>query len=287
MNLPGRRAFLGLSGAAFGAEALSLFGAFDHRVEPQVSGREKTRRGLVTPANAGVVHIGHSTHVIRVGEKRILTDPWFLDPAFGALRHASGPACPIEDLAVCDAIVLSHEHPDHADMKALDRFPRKNEVVVLAPTRELERKLAALGFRQASHFAAWQSFALDAVTLYGVPGLHDVPEIGFVIADGNASVYFAGDTALYPELPLVAERYQPRFAILPVDGLRLRGMAHGTMGARDAALAARILGVSGVMPSHAESAFTDPLAERLLTASTPGGVGLFRRELGVLLPEVA
>jgi L-ascorbate metabolism protein UlaG (beta-lactamase superfamily) len=113
-----------------------------------------------------------------------------------------------------------------------------------------------------------------------------VPELGFVLAGGGGSVYFAGDTAYHPDLPAIAERYRPGFAILPVDGLRLRGSDAGSMGAADAVRAARVLGVSGVMASHGESSFTDPLAEHVLTASVPGGVDRFRAAMAAALPGV-
>lgn len=280
-----RRALGAFAAALGGAEAISLAGGFDHRAAHLPTASERVRAAL-SGAKPGVVHIGHSTHVVCLDGQRFLTDPWFFDPAFGALEHALDPACSIDDLDACTAVLVSHEHPDHADLEALDRFPRKRSVPVLLGTATLERKLRDLGYADVARLAPWEHFERGGVTVHAVPALHDVPELGFVLAGHEGSVYFAGDTAYHPDLPAIAERYRPGFAILPVDGLRLRGTDAGTMGAADAVRAARVLGVSGVMASHGESSFTDPFAEHVLTASVPGGVERFRAAMAAALPGV-
>jgi L-ascorbate metabolism protein UlaG (beta-lactamase superfamily) len=280
-----RRALGILAAALGGAEVLSLSGGFDHREAPLPTAREQVRAAL-SEEKRSVIHVGHSTHVVCLGGERFLTDPWFNDPAFGALRHARGPACGIEDLAACTSILVSHEHPDHADLVALDRFSTKSKVSVLVGTAPLARKIRALGYANVHVLVPWESFRVGAVVVHAVRGVHDVPEIGFVLEGPDGSVYFAGDTAYHEDLPAIAERYRPRLAILPVDGLRLRGASAGTMGADDAVRAARVLGVGSVMVSHTESAFTDPLAEHVLTASVPGGVERFRAAMAAALPKV-
>ncbi|HEX6764423.1 MAG TPA: MBL fold metallo-hydrolase [Polyangiaceae bacterium] len=287
MTVLGRRALVaGVLGVGTG-EALSLGGAFDHQRAPPPGARERFRVSLGEIGTSGVVHIGHSTHVVCVGGRRVLTDPWFSDPAFGALAHAVPPACSPEDLAGIDAIIVSHDHPDHADLAALDRLPDKRRVTVLVGTRELEAEARGLGFTNVRALAIWESHDLGGAVVHAVPAVHDVPEIGFVVASDAASVYFAGDSAWQEGFNEIAARFRPTFAILPVDGTRLRGSRHATLNALEAARAARVLGVRGVMPSHAESKFTDPFAEHVLTASANAGIELFRRELERLLPSVA
>lgn len=280
-----RRALGSFVAALGGAEAISLAGGFDHRSEQPPVARERVRTALAA-GKPGVVHVGHSTHVVCLDGQRFLTDPWFFDPAFGALRHAVTPACSIEDLSDCTAVLVSHEHPDHADLVALDRFPKKSSAPVLVGTAGLERKLRALGYANTHVMAPWERFEAGGVSVHAVPGLHDVPEVGFVLVGREGRVYFAGDTAYHSELPAIAERFRPGLAILPVDGLRLRGTDTATMGAADVVRAALVLGVSAVMASHGESSFTDPLAAHVLTASVPGGVDLFRTSMSASLPAV-
>lgn len=286
MKRLGRRAFFAGAAGLVGAETLSLAGTFDHRRTPPASARGRFLAAFAQTSVAGVVHVGHSTHVVCVGGHRVLTDPWFSDPAFGALAHAVPPACALDDLAGIDAIAVSHAHPDHADLVALDRFPTKASVTVLVGTDELAKKLAARGFPSVRVLSLWESHDLGGAVVHAVPAVHDVPEIGFVFAAADTSLLFAGDSALHSELAAVRERYRPTFAILPVDGTRLRGSATATMNALEAVQAARVLGVRGVMPSHVEARYTDPLAEHVLTASRDAGSELFRHTMARELPGV-
>jgi L-ascorbate metabolism protein UlaG (beta-lactamase superfamily) len=285
MNASRRTFVAGTLGLGVG-EALSLGGAFDHRRQPPPSARERLRAALASRPAFGIVHVSHSTHVLCASGLRILTDPWFSDPAFGALAHARAPACAPEDLVELDAVLVTHDHPDHADFAALDRLPDKTNLDLLVGSRELETKARRRGFPNVRVLAPWETHELEGVVVHAVPALHDVPEIGFVVSARGAAIYFAGDSAPHPHFTAIRERLQPTFAILPVDGTRLRGSTRTTMNARDAARAAAELGVRAAMPSHADARFTDPLAEHVLTASANGGSERFRSEMARLIPAV-
>jgi L-ascorbate metabolism protein UlaG (beta-lactamase superfamily) len=67
---------------------------------------------------------------------------------------------------------------------------------------------------------------------------------GFVVRMENGqSFYFAGDTALFGDMQLIGEMYQPDIAFLPIGD-------HYTMGPDAAARACRLLGVRQVVPMH-------------------------------------
>jgi L-ascorbate metabolism protein UlaG (beta-lactamase superfamily) len=67
---------------------------------------------------------------------------------------------------------------------------------------------------------------------------------GFVIEfEGGARVYHAGDTGVFGDMKLIAELYRPTIAVLPIGDLY-------TMGPREAAVAARMLGAKAVVPIH-------------------------------------
>lgn len=68
--------------------------------------------------------------------------------------------------------------------------------------------------------------------------------LGFVVeVENGPSIYHAGDTDVFADMRLIARRYRPEVAILPIGD-------HFTMGPRDAALAARLLGAKEVVPMH-------------------------------------
>jgi L-ascorbate metabolism protein UlaG (beta-lactamase superfamily) len=68
--------------------------------------------------------------------------------------------------------------------------------------------------------------------------------VGFVVRteDGEA-FYFAGDTAVFGDMRLIAEMHAPRIGFLPIGD-------HFTMGPDGAARAAGMLGLKQVVPMH-------------------------------------
>jgi L-ascorbate metabolism protein UlaG (beta-lactamase superfamily) len=67
---------------------------------------------------------------------------------------------------------------------------------------------------------------------------------GFVVRlEDGMSIYFAGDTALFGDMRLLAELYAPTIAFLPIGD-------RATMGPVEAAKACELLGVKQVVPMH-------------------------------------
>lgn len=293
MKLVGRRAFVGGAGLAAvglaGAEAASLHGTFDHRrraggASAYADAVARIDRDALLAAGA-VVHVGHSTHLLSVGGGRFLTDPWFFDPAFGALSHERGPAAPPEVVGRLDAILVSHDHPDHLDLQAVDRLDKG--ALFFAPTTDVAARVRARGFGKVVVLAPWEHAEVAGARVTAVPAQHDVYEIGYVVEGGGRVVYFAGDTRLFDGVNAIAERFRPSLAILPVDGTRIAGSALAVMTPSDAALAARILRSRMVMPSHAEAYFSDPLAGHLLASTIASAASLFLEAVRRSLPGTA
>lgn len=270
---------------ALGAEVSSLMGLGDHRAAPRGEQPGKCGFGEAQPTS-GVLHVGHSTHVIRLGGVCVLTDPWFHDPAFGALVHDQALGCALEQLPPCGAIAVSHGHPDHCDSKALDQWQTKRSTVLLVGDPGLVPRFKRLGFSQVEHLALWEALKLDALEVHAVPALHDVPEQGFVFTATQGSIYFAGDTAWHGEWATVRERFHPRLALLPCDGGKLRGSNLHTLTPAQAALAAAQLGVSAVAPSHADALFTDWIAEHVLSAHVDDAKDHLRDDLARVSPQI-
>ncbi len=237
-----------------------------------------------SPARASIVHVGHSTHLLSIGNYRILTDPWFFDPAFGALAHERPPAVRPTDLGRLDVILITHDHADHADLRAMDQMDKR--ALVIVSTSALAARIRGLGYREVGVLAPWEERKVASVTIAAVPALHDIYEIGFVVRGSDTSVYFAGDTRLHPDLPAIKERFAPEVSILPVDGTRLAGGALHVMTPDDAVLAARTLKSRLIVPSHAEAVFSDPLVAGFLASTVAHARTLFAEAMGRELPGV-
>jgi L-ascorbate metabolism protein UlaG (beta-lactamase superfamily) len=281
-----RRALLTAAAAAAGVSALewaSLSGKLDHTRGPIASARD---RFLASSASLGalgaaMVHVAHSTHLLSIAGVRLLTDPWFYDPAFGALSHEVGPAVLPAEIGALDAILVTHDHADHADIRAMDRMDKRAAAIVA--TSELAAKMRGIGFKDVSVLPPWEERKVGDAVVTAVPGQHDVYEIGFVVRGAGKSVYFAGDSRLHPDIAAIAERFSPDVAILPVDGTRVLGGALHVMTPADAVSAARTLKSTLVVPSHAEAYFSDVLARYVLASTVPHAreafASLVRRDL--------
>lgn len=75
------------------------------------------------------------------------------------------------------------------------------------------------------------------------PGFYGGCACGYVIGMDGVRVYHAGDTALFSDMKLIGELYQPDIALLPMGG-------RFTMGPREAMMAATYIGAKTVIPMH-------------------------------------
>jgi L-ascorbate metabolism protein UlaG (beta-lactamase superfamily) len=69
------------------------------------------------------------------------------------------------------------------------------------------------------------------------------PPAGLMISIGGVTVYHAGDTCLFGDMKLIAERDPIDIALLPIGG-------HYTMDRHDAVVAAEFVGAKTVIPMH-------------------------------------
>ncbi len=189
---------------------------------------------------------GHATFLITTpGGRRIVTDPWL----------EGNPLCPpgLTHIAAADLILLSHGHSDHTgDIVPVSRATGAPIVAITELARWCERK----GLKGVHGMGIGGTLDIAGVSVTMVPAVHSSSVVeqdttvylgepaGFVVRMEDGDVfYFAGDTAVFGDMRLIAEMYAPRIAFLPIGG-------YFTMGPDGAARAARLLGVRQVVPMH-------------------------------------
>ncbi len=80
--------------------------------------------------------LGHSTFLIRVDGKIILTDPFlteYASPFIRGPRRYGPPGITIENLPPIDIIIVSHDHYDHLDDETVKKLFCKEKIHVLVP----------------------------------------------------------------------------------------------------------------------------------------------------------
>ena len=185
--------------------------------------------------------------LLELGDVRLLTDP-VLRTRVAYLRR---PGPPPEAPADIDAVLVSHLHHDHLDVPSLRRLPGRPPV--LAPRGSL-RILRRAGLA-ASELRPGDSVEIDGVAVEAVRADHGSSRwpvggaggeaLGFVVRS-TPSIYFAGDTDLFPEMEDLAPL---DVALVPVAGWGPR-LGPGHMDVSRAARAVALLRPRVAIPIH-------------------------------------
>lgn len=197
--------------------------------------------------------LGHSAFHLTTGAgTHIYFDPWIV----------GNPACPItlDSITRADIVCVSHGHSDHLG-NALELVRRLGGKLICSPEiawyadkRGLARERASIpldlgGAIAEKDVTVTMTPAWHLSELYGEDWAseHEIRPgggaCGYVVSSSDGTVYFAGDTALFSDMKLIAELYHPQAAMLPIGG-------RFTMGPREAAIAASWLNVDWLIPMH-------------------------------------
>ncbi len=194
---------------------------------------------------------GQSCFELSEGGTTVLVDP-FLKPNNPVAVATAEEIDPTH-------IVLSHGHADHvADAVAVAKRTGAHCVAIV----ELANWLEGQGVENVSdpNFGGTIEFDWGYISLVPawhtntIPGSEEAPysaehgvaigpAAGLVIKIGETTVYHAGDTCLFGDMKLIAQRSDVDVALLPIGG-------HYTMDRRDAVVAAEFVGAATVIPMH-------------------------------------
>jgi L-ascorbate metabolism protein UlaG (beta-lactamase superfamily) len=202
------------------------------------------------PPPGAVTWLGHATALLELDGTRVLTDP-VLRERVGPLVRIAAPVSPgaIEHV---DCVLLSHLHADHADLPSLRNVAAAAPVV--AP-RHAAQWLRRAGVEVVHELSPGDEILIGRLRVRGTPAIHasrrrplgpSAQPIGYVVT-GSRSVYFAGDTDLFPEM--VKLRKRVHVALLPVWGWG-RGVGPGHLDPDRAARAAAIISPEVAIPIH-------------------------------------
>lgn len=200
--------------------------------------------------HSSITYIGHATLLLEVDGVHILTDPLLRNHITGFIRRQSSlPALPTSAI---DLVLISHLHFDHFDLPSLRSLGHNTHIAVPKGTATYLRRN---GFRHISEMSVGDKIKVGNVEIEATPANHigrrapfrpAVDCLGYLIR-GKSTVYFAGDTDLFPEM----HQYAPNLdvALMPVWGWGPT-LGRGHMDPERAAEALTMLRPRMAMPIH-------------------------------------
>ncbi len=215
-----------------------------------------------------ITYFGHSAFKLSGAGVAVAIDPWLNNP----LLHT-----PVDQVGQVQVILVTHGHGDHVG-ETVPLAKKTGATVVaiheLAQILEAQGATRTIGMNKGgtvtvaglqvtmTHAVHSSTMNLDGkMVTVGEPG-------GFVVHFPNGfTVYHAGDTAVFKDMELIRELYQPELALLPIG-------SHYVMNPREAALACRLLQPKWVIPMHYK---TFPV----LTGTPEEFVELMKEEPGI------
>ena len=181
--------------------------------------------------------VGHSTFLLQVGGRNILTDPMWGTRAspvsFAGPRRRVPPGIPLENLPPIDAVLQSHNHYDHLDRGTVEWLAKHHPSARWFAPLGVGAVLRAFGVGDVTELDWWETAAMDRLGIACTPARHFSARgirdrdatlwSGWCIRAGSRRVFFAGDTGLHPEFAAVAQRFGPfDLVMLPIGAYEPR-----------------------------------------------------------------
>ena len=225
----------------------------------------------IEAAPDGALHLwwlGQSGFLVRADGERFLFDPYLSDTLTEKYAATDKPhvrmAAQVVDparLTGIGAVTSSHAHTDHLDHGTLLPLRDANPGMKLILPRAI-RELAIERIGDWEDDFLWmnagESVSHGGIGFRAVPAAHNELKtdpagnhhfLGYVVTVGPWSLYFSGDTLLYPGIEEMI-RGPVDIAILPINGNRPERRVAGNLDGAEAARLAKGIDAGTVVPCH-------------------------------------
>ena len=210
--------------------------------------------------------LGHSTVLIEIEGKRILTDPVWGQRAspsrlVGPRRFQPVPVA-LRSLPPLDAVIVSHDHYDHLDYPTIRELAKLPVPFVTSLGVGAHLEYWGVPAERITELDWWESYALPAseVTVTAGPSQHFS---GRGMRDRNSTlwssmtirspwhtVFFSGDTGLTTEYASLRERFGPFDLVMLEVGAFHPAWGDIHLGPEHALEALELLGGGAFLPVH-------------------------------------
>jgi L-ascorbate metabolism protein UlaG (beta-lactamase superfamily) len=154
------------------------------------------------------IWFGHATVLVEIEGLRIMTDPVLSNvlspvPFIYGVKRFHPPPVRLQDLSHINAVLISHDHFDHLDMKTIQHLASQGThfYMGLGVGAHLERW--GVPVEQIHEMDWWDSVDVNGVKIYCTPARHysgrqkmdnSTLWTSWVVKGSEHSVYFSGDT---------------------------------------------------------------------------------------------
>jgi L-ascorbate metabolism protein UlaG (beta-lactamase superfamily) len=243
--------------------------------------------------------LGHSTVVLELDGKRVLTDPVFgnrVSPVsfLGPRRFHPVPAT-LDELPPLDVVVLSHDHFDHLCRSTMRQLARASVPIVTALGVGAHLERYGIAPERITELDWHDSVEINGVRLTAQPAQHfSGRSIGgrnttlwasWVIQTERRKVFFSGDTGLTKEFETIGRTHGPFDLVMLEIGAFHESWGTIHLGPANALEAFTMLGGGTLLPVHWGTfslgfhAWNDP-AETLLELASQRGARILTPRLG-------
>jgi len=174
------------------------------------------------PEELKVTWVGHSSQIINIDGKIILTDPVYVNKTafMGPSRYNGDVPLNMEELPEIDLVLISHNHYDHLNATTIETIhPRvKQFITPLMVGAELENmgvpkeKITELDWWEETILFDDLLIALTPAQHFSNRGLFDSNETlwgSYVIQGSYHKIYFSGDSGYSETFEQIGDKYGP------------------------------------------------------------------------------
>jgi L-ascorbate metabolism protein UlaG (beta-lactamase superfamily) len=242
-----------------------LFGKQERR--PRVTlPLDRPHEAWARPVETGmrVTWLGHSTVLLELDGRRVLTDPVFANRIgplgfVGPRRFHPTPAS-LSELPPLDVVLLSHDHFDHLCASTMREIARLNVPIVTALGVGAHLERCGVAPARITELDWFESAVVGGIQFTATPAQHFSGRsltsrnktlwASWVIQSERHKVFFSGDTGLTDAFSSIGASYGPFDLVMLEIGAFHESWGTIHLGPENALQAFRMLGGGTLLPVH-------------------------------------
>ncbi len=143
--------------------------------------------------------LGHSSFLVSLAGTNVLIDPYLSHEGSADLKRIVPSSASENEFKDVSLILITHEHFDHFDKKAIEKIASKNNSTVMAHEEILNQ--LKISNTQKQTIKMNDSYLLRNIKIDVMPAHHPQSfyPVGYILSHDGKSIYHMGDTELMEE----------------------------------------------------------------------------------------